>query len=297
VNPDGSASNLVSAGLVGPITGIEVSKYRFGVASASNTAPIMAVIPNFTVNDGNLLTFAAVAADADVPAQTLRFSLDPSHPPEASITDSGQFTWTPIRAPATNVFTVRVTDNGTPSLSATVSFTVTINHLPVPASPLLARPPGQGLKVRGLALLGSDPDGDELFLSAVSPASAQGGVVGTNQDWVFYTPPVGFTNPDVIGYAVADGRGGFSAGRVNIICVTNPAASLNLTWTTSPARQVHMRGDGIPHVSYSLEFSERLTNPVWQYLGIVKADAFGVFEYSDHPPAGAPARFYRASCP
>jgi hypothetical protein len=57
----------------------------------------------------------------------LTFSLDGSVPSGASIGPAtGLFTWTPTAAqtPSTNAFTVRVTDNGAPPLSATRSFTV-----------------------------------------------------------------------------------------------------------------------------------------------------------------------------
>jgi hypothetical protein len=251
------------------------------------------------VTAGTSLSFPVGASDTNLPAQTLTFSLDPGYPSGASITTNGLFTWTPGLAywPATNVITVRVTDNGTPPLSATASFTVVVNHPPVPASPLLARPAGRGLKVRGSALLGSDPDGDLPFLSAINPASLQGGVVTTNAGWVFYTPPAGLTNQDSFGYTVGDGRGGFSLGTASIITATNLAASLNVAWVSLPGGQVRVRGDGIPLVSYSLEFAENLTNPVWQFLGTVTADVYGLFEYLDNPPAGTPARFYRTSCP
>ena len=59
----------------------------------------------------------------------LTFSLDDGAPTNAVINAaSGLFNWTPTaaQAPATNLITVRVTDNGTPSLSAARTFTVTV---------------------------------------------------------------------------------------------------------------------------------------------------------------------------
>jgi len=49
-------------------------------------------------------------------------------PAGARITPAGRFTWTPQRnqAPGTNVVTVRVTDDGTPALSDTKSFTIVV---------------------------------------------------------------------------------------------------------------------------------------------------------------------------
>ena len=104
-----------------------------------NTAPVLAALPGTNVNAGALLTFTANATDADLPAQTLSFSLT-GPPSGASITTGGLFTWTPAQnqAPGTNVITVIVADNGTPSLTATQTFNVII--IPPPRSLTIARP-------------------------------------------------------------------------------------------------------------------------------------------------------------
>ena len=70
------------------------------------------------------------ATDADLPANTLSYQL--LNPPAgAAIGSAGTITWTPTEAqgPATYTLTTVVTDNGTPSLSATNSFTVTVNEV------------------------------------------------------------------------------------------------------------------------------------------------------------------------
>ena len=94
-----------------------------------NVAPVLAAISNKTVMAGNTVAFTATATDADLPANTLTFSLDPGAPAGAAITAGGNFTWTPTnaQAPATYPVTVRVTDNGVPALSDAKSFTVTVN--------------------------------------------------------------------------------------------------------------------------------------------------------------------------
>ena len=43
----------------------------------TNNPPVLAPIPDKTVNAGALLTFTATATDTNIPAQTLTFSLDP----------------------------------------------------------------------------------------------------------------------------------------------------------------------------------------------------------------------------
>ena len=61
-----------------------------------NVAPVLAAIGNRTVEVSTLLAFTATATDADVPANTLTFSLDAGAPAGATINAAtGAFTWTP----------------------------------------------------------------------------------------------------------------------------------------------------------------------------------------------------------
>jgi hypothetical protein len=105
-------------------------------APVSNTAPSFAPITNRSVIAGTSINFTNSANDADVPAQTLTFSL-PNAPGGASVNSSnGIFTWRPIiaQSPTTNLLSVIVTDNGTPTLSATQNFTITVQR---PVEPTL----------------------------------------------------------------------------------------------------------------------------------------------------------------
>ena len=65
-----------------------------------NLAPVLNAIGNRTVIAGNMVAFTATATDADLPANTLTFSLDPGAPAGAAITAGGNFTWTPTIAQA-----------------------------------------------------------------------------------------------------------------------------------------------------------------------------------------------------
>jgi hypothetical protein len=100
--------------------GIEIFAY-------TNTAPSLAAIPNQTVNAGATLVFTNTATDADLPADTLAFTL-PLKPAGATITLDGVFSWTApaVLTPQTNSVSVRVTDNGTPPLSDAKLFTITV---------------------------------------------------------------------------------------------------------------------------------------------------------------------------
>jgi Putative Ig domain/N-acetylmuramoyl-L-alanine amidase/Fibronectin type III domain len=109
------------------------------VVDETNAAPVLASISNKTVTEGSLLTFTATATDSDVPANTLTFSLDAGAPDGASINpDTGAFTWTPAedQGPGSYNVTVRVTDDNSPPLSNTKSFSITVTESNQP--PVLA---------------------------------------------------------------------------------------------------------------------------------------------------------------
>src|SRR4030095_17227724 len=82
-------------------------------------------------NEGTRLTWTASASDTDLPTNILSFSLI-SPPAGASITaSSGLFSWTPSEAqgPGSYTITVQVTDDGSPPLSDTKTFMVTVNDV------------------------------------------------------------------------------------------------------------------------------------------------------------------------
>ena len=103
----------------------------------SNTPPVLAEIPAREVSENGALDFNLVATDADVPAQTLTFSLV-SGPDGLTVSPAGRVSFTPTEAqgPGTNRVVVRVTDSGTPQLSTTNAFTVVV--LEVNRPPVLA---------------------------------------------------------------------------------------------------------------------------------------------------------------
>ena len=98
--------------------------------SEINVAPVLDPVGDRIVNETTLLTFTATATDADLPANTLGFSLQGVPPAGASITAGGLFTWTPTEAQGPGVYpvTIRVTDNGTPNLFDEETINVTVNE-------------------------------------------------------------------------------------------------------------------------------------------------------------------------
>ena len=83
------------------------------------------------------------ATDPNVPPQVLTWSLQPVIAGLTINTNTGIIQWRPTiaQSPTTNALSVIVADNGSPSLSATQQFLVTVVRpiLPVLSSPALRR--------------------------------------------------------------------------------------------------------------------------------------------------------------
>ena len=94
-----------------------------------NTAPSLQPIGDQRVVEGTQLSFTTTSTDADLPPQTLIYSLGEGSPVGASIdASSGLFQWTPTlgTAPANVGLTVVVSDAGTPSLESSQSFEILV---------------------------------------------------------------------------------------------------------------------------------------------------------------------------
>src|SRR5207247_858435 len=96
-----------------------------------NSVPALTVPGNQTINELTSLVVTNTASDTDLPANTLTFALVSGPSGVAVNPTAGVLTWTPTetQGPSTNTITVKVTDNGTPALSATNSFTVVVNEV------------------------------------------------------------------------------------------------------------------------------------------------------------------------
>jgi hypothetical protein len=118
----------------------------------SNTPPTLAAITNRTVNVGQTVAFTASATDTDSPPQTITFALLAGATNATLNTNSGTFSFRPLvtQANSSNNFTLKVADNGTPSMSATQTFSVIVNPLSAPGISNVSFASGQfSFKVNG----------------------------------------------------------------------------------------------------------------------------------------------------
>ena len=169
----GALQTLVAGSfLAGAIDDVQIFSRVFGAAevpSLMNHPPALAVIFDTTIMAGRTLSLTNSGTDPDAPAQTLAYDL-PLAPAGATINaGTGLLTWRPAisQAGATFPLAVRLSDNGTPSMSATQQFSV-----------LVTRPSPPGLMAPKLAAgkfsmnIGGDAGPDYLIYATTNLAIA-----------------------------------------------------------------------------------------------------------------------------
>jgi pectin methylesterase-like acyl-CoA thioesterase len=102
--------------------------------TVANTAPNLTPVSDVITNAGVTLSITNIAIDIDVPPQTLTFTLL-SGPINSTLDNFGVFGWRPPASESwtTNSVSIKVTDNGSPNLSATNDFKVIVNPASKPS--------------------------------------------------------------------------------------------------------------------------------------------------------------------
>jgi len=105
------------------------------IAAFVNTPPALAAIGDSTVNVGQTVEFTASATDGDQTPQGLTYTLLAGPANTTLDPGIGTFAFRPLvtQANTTHSFTLQVSDNGLPPLTATRSFSVTVNPLDTPS--------------------------------------------------------------------------------------------------------------------------------------------------------------------
>ncbi|MDX6765300.1 MAG: glycosyl hydrolase [Candidatus Methylacidiphilales bacterium] len=211
-----------------------------------NVAPALSPIPSQTMDEGTLVSFTANGTDADLPANTLTYSLI-NAPSGASInSSSGNFSWMPSEAlgPGTFNFTVMVSDG---NLTANRSVSLTVNE--VNTAPVLAAIPS--LSVNMGSLLSFTANGTDADLPAntltYSLSGAPGGAAINPGSGVFTWTPSGAQGPGTFNFSVLVNDGFLTA---------NQPVSVNVA-SAYPSPGVDSDGDGLSDLM-ELAF---MTNP------------------------------------
>src|ERR1044071_9210849 len=121
------------------------------VVNEVNSAPLLTVPADLTVDELTRLVLPSFVSDPDIPENAMTFSLLSA--PVGMLIDQkdGTIEWTPAedQGPSTNLVTVRVTDSGSPPLSDVRSFSIVVND--VNSAPVLTVPLNRS--IHGLATL------------------------------------------------------------------------------------------------------------------------------------------------
>ena len=180
-----TAPALAEDFIVSSVTGEPVYGGLYNTATAqitsfNNTPPTINTIARQSVNEGTRVSVTAVGADIDA-GQTLRYAFATAAPVGATVDAiTGVFGWTPTEAQGPSIVTIRikVTDNGTPPMSATNQFDIGVNE--VNTAPTLQVPAAitvselQAIAATCIAsdvdvLQGRTPNTNRLTFSLVNP--------------------------------------------------------------------------------------------------------------------------------
>jgi len=261
----------------------------------SNSAPTLTVPGSRTITELSTLTVTNTATDSDIPAQTLSFALV-SAPIGVNLNPTnGVLTWTPTEAqgPSTNTITLRVSDNGTPSLSVTQSFVVTVTESnTAPVLDLVNDQFVNEATLLTLTLTAADFDLPvQSLIFALDPGAPAGASLGETNGVFTWTPPIGhqpMTN--VITVRVSDnGQPSMSATRTfRVIVVSAPQLGIEV----STAGVVTLRWPTVAGRSYQVRFKDELTDANWTDLGAAITADGPVTSITDNS-AGHAQRFYQ----
>jgi methyl coenzyme M reductase subunit C len=174
-----------------------------------NRAPSLTAISDQVANEGSLLTFTASATDSDQPPQALTFSLGAGAPEGAAIgANSGVFTWTPseLQGPATNIVTIIVTDDGTPSLSTALGVTIVVNEVNRP--PEIDPIADHVANVGGLLVFGipfRDPDIPiQTAVASLGPGAPEGTAISAGGLFTWTPTPGQAATTNMLAVIVSD---------------------------------------------------------------------------------------------
>jgi uncharacterized protein (UPF0179 family) len=263
-----------------------------------NTAPILTVPSNQTINEGVTLNVSASATDSDVPANPLTFSL--VSPPAGMTINSGSgaISWTPSEAQGPGVYTIKVVvADSNPSavnqqsFSVTNTFQVTVNE--VNTAPVLSSIGNQTVNAGAIinfTAVATDADSPPNTLTFSLPSAPSGATIGASSGVFNWRPTVAQANTtNNITVRVTDNGSPALFDEKTFTVTVNPLSAVRLTLlsATNFTPVIRITGDVGP--DYSIQGSSSLTN--WTTL-LITNPAATPFLFTD-PGAPTNYRFYR----
>jgi hypothetical protein len=229
----------------------------------------------------------------------LTFSLGPGAATGASITaNTGIFTWTPTAAQlGSHAFSVVATDSGSPPLSTTQTFTVTVAGSNSP--PVLAAVSNQTVALGttlAITNIATDPDHPAQTLTfSLSSGSATNAAINGPTGVFTWTPTAAQIGTNAFGIVVTDnGLPPLSATQTFQVVVVLPRPALSIvTFPAVPSVRLSFRAEA--GVNYTVQFTNSLSKPLgsanWPALTNFVGTG-GITQVSDPSPPDA-QRVYR----
>lgn len=221
-----------------------IKEGSFSTTPPSNQRPTLDPISDKTVNEGSSLSFAVVASDPDA-GQTLTYSLI-GGPAGASLDpNSGVFSWTPADDDPTGTpadaysAIVRVTDNGSPALSADQPVTITVMNVAPTIDPFTTYPTGPVAVGTAVSLSApfSDPGSGDTFTGSVD--WGDGASAADIVPFVSISGSHTYSTPGVypVTMSLADDDGGTASAQFQYVVVYDPNGGFVTGggWINSPA--------------------------------------------------------------
>ncbi|MDH7501159.1 MAG: putative Ig domain-containing protein, partial [Verrucomicrobiota bacterium] len=262
-----------------------------------NSAPVLPLQTNRTISELATLWVTNTASDADLPANTLSYTLE--NPPAGAAIDSrGVISWTPSESqgPGQYTLTTIVSDNGSPVMRATNSFVVTViklqtNHPPV----FQAQPDATILAGRMLVLtnVASDPDMPPQSIKFALLSAPEGLALDSQTGVLTWRPQIksaGSTNLVSIS-ATDNGVPSLSATQSFKVIVLRPASPVvRVTLSSEGACALEVSGDEGPDyvIERTLGFSPAQWEPV-----LIQVEPTLPFIWTAPACTNAPGAFYR----
>jgi hypothetical protein len=265
----GPSSNLVEVIVADDGSPVLSTTNSFAVVvNEVNSAPSLIVPGNQTINELTALTISASATDSDIPANTLTFSLSAAPAGMTIDPNTGSINWTPTESdgPAVYTISVAVADDGTPSLSVTNSFTVTVNEVnSAPSLPAIASRiihAGQMLMFTNSATDSDIPANTLTYsLDAGAPATASVGSSSGVFTWATTASDANTTNAITV-RVTDDGTPALDdAKSFTVTVVSGPTAGISVSGSVVTINWTSIAGQ-----TYRAQYKNNLNDASWSDL-------------------------------
>lgn len=270
------------------------------IVSTNNSPPVISPVDPQAVDEGQGLAFQVVAVDTDTPPQRLVYEIVAGAPGGATLNGTnGWFAWTPQEAdgPGTNEVFIRVSDNGWPQKSATVSVLIAVtevNTAPgLAAIPEIRLNPGSLLR---LTVTGVDTDIPPNNVTFSLLPSAPSGASMT-ADGLFEWEPAAAqaASTNLIAVKVQDDGVPALASTGTLVIVVTGLDEQFLAGTDTGMGPLgfHIRWNAESGASYQVQCSSGLLPAAWSNLGSSVVATGSVATKVDETAPSVSQRFYR----